>query len=416
MMDDLLGQIIDHYRNSADFNGLRFMGEHEEDRVAAAALVRDGVVQVVTEADFPNPSIRPWPSKGTIEQQVESITALDGNGYGVCLYPTPQALSKPGTRRAYRGQPYRQAMAKGRGALELAYFRFDVLEQYRNDPRFAFEFADFGATAVIGDDAFQDETEPEHDKIVMSHMGFAYDLSQYEAVDPNSPIVRRVCAFYGDLAKLSPTHQQRWKTYEVDANGLYPHPGWWEPQMGHWADGIGPFEKFLFEQQMLNEFYEKAHGVALFGTVDERPREFGWILRPSQHEWDGFILLLDKLLSENLRSDGLDAAHAARQNEDGHHLGSLSRLQAMLTQRQIPAEAVKEVLAPFREIRNARQRPAHSLRTNITDRTFVHRQVELIGRVNESLELLRRFWQRHPANRDWEEPEFAAIDARKYRF
>jgi hypothetical protein len=27
-------------------------------------------------------------------------------------------------------------MGKGRGVLEIAYFRFDVLEGYRNDPRF----------------------------------------------------------------------------------------------------------------------------------------------------------------------------------------------------------------------------------------------------------------------------------------
>jgi len=79
-------------------------------------------------------------------------------------------------------------------------------------------------------------------------------------------------------------------------------------------------------------------------------------------------------------------------------------------------EAISEVLAPLREVRRARQRPAHALRTNVTDRTFVHRQVDLLERVNESLELLRRFWQTHPANRDWKEPDYAARDARAYRF
>jgi hypothetical protein len=30
------------------------------------------------------------------------------------------------------------------------------------------------------------------------------------------------------------------------------------------------------------------------------------------------------------------------------------------------------------------------------------------------MELLRRFWQTHPANADWEEPEYAAEDATRY--
>ena len=53
------------------------------------------------------------------------------------------------------------------------------------------------------------------DKIIMDHIGFAYDLSGYDRDDPESPIVRRACAFYANLAKLSPIHQQRLKVYEV---------------------------------------------------------------------------------------------------------------------------------------------------------------------------------------------------------
>jgi hypothetical protein len=52
----------------------------------------------------------------------------------------------------------------------------------------------------------------------------------------------------------------------------------------------------------------------------------------------------------------------------------------------------------------------------VTGRTFVRRQVELIGQVNRSLEMLRYFWHSHPANRDWEEPEYVADGAPVYRF
>ena len=172
----------------------------------------------------------------------------------MCLYPTPLAFTKPGTKRAHRGQPFRQAMAKGRGALELRFSGFDVLEQYRNDPRFLFQFDDFGTPTGIGDDAYLDDAEPEHDKTGMGHIGFAYDLSEFKADDPSSPIMRRVCAFYCDLAKLTPTHQQRWRTYQLENEAsLEPHPVWWGQQMGHWADGMGPFLRFFFELRTWNE-------------------------------------------------------------------------------------------------------------------------------------------------------------------
>jgi hypothetical protein len=71
-------------------------------------------------------------------------------------------------------------MAKGRSTLELEYFTLDVLEQYRNDPRFTFNFSDFGVMTAISDEAYLDAGEPDHDSIVMSHIDFAYDMSEYD--------------------------------------------------------------------------------------------------------------------------------------------------------------------------------------------------------------------------------------------
>jgi hypothetical protein len=412
---ELLQQILGQYRGSRDFNGLYFDGASQEGRDAASALVRDGLVEVVAEEDFPNPHIRPWPSRRTVEQQAASIASLDGTGYGVCLYPTPQALADNPAAESYADEPYRQAMADGRGSLELAYFRFDVLEQYRNDPRFSFRFYDFGAQTVISDDSYEDTDEPEHDKILMDHIGFAYDLSNYDPKDPQSPIVRRVCAFYGDLAKLSAIHQQRWRTYQVPDEALGPHPVWWAQQGGHFPDGIGPFEKLFHELAALNQLYEDAFGAGLLKST-ERPADLGWMLRPSQHEWDAFVHQLDKLLSENLDHKALDSGGVPRKDASQQNLGSLRRLGEFLTTHGVTEDAAKAVLKPLSDVRNARQKPAHSLRKNINDRSFVHRQVELLQDLNSSVEALRRFMQSHPANNDWHEPEYLKAGAREYRF
>ena len=201
-MGSLLDRISGLYLTSGDFKGDFFNHEHAAEHGDAIELVRAGLVEVVSEQDFPNPSIRPWSVRRSAQEQIASIEGLSDGHSAVALYPTAAALRDRVIGR-FPDEPYSQRMAEGRGSLELAYFDFAVLEQYRNDPRFRFRFNDFGADAVIGDVAYVDESEPADDKIIMSHIGFAYDLTGFDAEDPDGPIIRRVCAFYGDLAKLS---------------------------------------------------------------------------------------------------------------------------------------------------------------------------------------------------------------------
>nr|WP_328796746.1 hypothetical protein [Marisediminicola senii] len=69
---------------------------------------------------------------------------------------------------------------------------------------------------------------------------------------------------------------------------------------------------------------------------------------------------------------------------------------------------MKDLMRPLREIRQARQKPAHALRTNITDKTYVHRQVALLEDLNDALRELARWLSTHPKNQGWKpnfEPE-----------
>jgi hypothetical protein len=411
-MQDLLKRIIDHYLKSRDFNGLYFHNETDDLRNEAKDLVSNELVQVVSEDDYLNPHIRPWPSRRTIDEQITSIEMLPDSEYGVCLYPTPKALASRRLSSKLSEQPFRKAMAKGKATLELAYFAFDVLEGYRNDPRFSFRFYDFGAYTVVSDDVYLDEGEPQADKILMNHIGFAYDLSGYDRDDPNSPVTRRVCAFYGDLIDLSPTHQMRWKTYQVGEEGLWPHPVWWGTQMGHWPDGLGPFQRIFAELRAINDLHERAFDGPLFRS-SQRPEDFGWILRASQSEFDKFITDLDKILSENLIHGAFDAHEVPRKDDQGKNIGSLNRLDRMLEAYGFPLDARVYVLKPLREVRSARQKPAHSLRKNVTDKSFIHRQADLLARVGVSLRELRNFLQTHPENEDWEPSE--SLEGKTYR-
>ncbi len=337
---------------------------------------------------------------------MQDITESANRRRAVCLYPTADALKDRLDTQLYSDQPYRRRQAEGRGRLEVAYFRYDVLEAYRNDPRYSFSFDDFGVQTSISNESYMDEEEREEDKTSISHIGFAYDLSLFDRDDASTPITRRVCAFLCDLGDLTATHQQRWRTYEVPENeGLKPHPVWYGTQMGHWPDGLGPFQRLAFELKSWDELHRAAFGVGLLRTT-EPPREFGWILRSSQHEFDAFIHQLDKLLSENLRHEAFDKAGAPKLDDDGNQIGTLNRLDRLLGRTGIEEAARREVLKPLREVRAARQKPAHALRANVTDRTFVRRQAELLQEVTTSLEILRRFWQRHPANKAWSAPDY----------
>lgn len=255
--DGLMKAVVDQYLKSGDFNGLYIPTDADLELVEVAkVMVTDGRLQVmVSEVDYPNPHIRPWPSRRTIKSQSDSLNELASARNGVVLYPTPLALGGVRVPSRLKGHPFGAAMAKGRGSLELAYFSSDVLEPYRNDPRYLFRYGDFGVDMSISDDAYLDETELEPDKVSLSHIGFAYDLSGYARTDVNTPIVRRVAAFYGDLAKLTPEHQQRWQSYQVTANDLEPHPAWWMAQMGHWEDGIVPFDHLFLELKNLNALW-----------------------------------------------------------------------------------------------------------------------------------------------------------------
>lgn len=399
-----LERVVAHYLSSRGYNGLRVDHEDRPWSRAASTLRRKGLIEVISERDYPNPHIRPWPCRRSPEKQLDDIRgAMSGTGPAVCLYPTAAALVSRPEVAALKDEPFRQRLASGSGGLDLAFFRLDVLEPYRNDPTFHFEFSDFGAQTAISDDAYLKKETPEHEKVLLHHLGFAYK----QPVCREGPIYRGVAGFVRDLANLSPVHQQRWATYEITDGDWQPHPMWWRQMMGDWGDGRGPFEALLYELTTWNELHERAFGTPLLRST-ERPREFGWVLRSSQKEYDDFVQQLDKLLSENLCHEAFDAARVPRKDGAGTTFGTLNRLDLLLEAMSLPKDDRSEVLKPLREVRSARSKPAHAIRQNINDASIAHRQAELIGAVTGSVRDLRLFWQKHPANSDWKEPEHSA--------
>lgn len=389
--DDVLAEVIRHYLNSGDFNGLVI--ERNDPRGSALGeLLADELIEVTSDRAYLNPHIKPWAPRQSWEQERALAEGLAGAGVA-CIYPSPAAMSSVDLSHM-ADTPYQRDVASGRGALELVYFETAAIEPYRNDPRYWFDLDDFGVSWGISDEAWSDKGEPERDKIATVRAGFAFDESELSGSGPTS---RYVCAFPCDLRKLTATHQQRMRTWEVEQpERLTPHPTWWAMQMGHWPEHIGLFDKVLGEIDANSQTWKIVFGEPLFKSA-ERHRSWGWLIRPSSTEWDQFVLLTDQLLSENLNTAALDAAGAPTTNANGDRLGTINRLvEFFYTRTSAPRHQIDETFAPLKAIRKARQKPAHAAKAPTTDADAFARQREVLIDVAKSLEALRRFMQRHP--------------------
>lgn len=393
--DHLLSRVIDHYLTSREFNGMP-VGESAGTHENAARLIRDGLIQLVTTTDFMNTHVRPWARNDVERQAVELSKVVSGDLMG-CMYPTTRAMEEHGPTLTLT-EPYRDRMILGHGTLEPVYFDLAAVEGYVNDPSFSF---------TPGDDSFRFSTNPESDytdaDLVAFEGGYAYDHGvDYQG---DEPIRRYWTAFLCDLVSLPARHQTRLSTFERDSAGLFPHPDWWDREIGgRWTDTIGPFTKVMWELKAINELWEIAFESTLFSKVD-RPRAWGWVLRPTTGSYNEFIHLTDKLLSENIRHKGLDAAGAPRTDDAGKTLASLTRLQELLLSASSKAtlENIRDVLQPLRDVRKERQNPAHKIEDTVTDANVVNKQRDLLRDVGSTLYAIRSFVQTHPTARasDW---------------
>ena len=73
-------------------------------------------------------------------------------------------------------------------------------------------------------------------------------------------------------------------------------------------------------------------------------------------------------------------------------------------------EPRRAMIAAFRRVRNLRNSPAHTLRTDEFDQTYVQQQRELMIEAYGAVRTLRLILANHPAVRDYEVSEWYRID------
>lgn len=407
----LVRKVVRFYLESNDFNGLPVREPlAKKPRVSAKILIdlvnaRQLTVEIGDR--HPNPHIRAFDEEApeVVVGKIRSI-GLDG----ACLYPTSEVLAKTVDPAAYAGRPYDLALARGEGQLSVRFFDLAVLEAYRNDPRFHYDCDDVGGTFSATYEASESGHLPPRDQVYIQRFGFAYDKN----------LDRCVAAFLRDLSSLNAEHQQLWHAREFDrSDGWSPHPGWWASMMGHWPDRVPLLKAFVAELRVINEMCRAIGWPPLFRedfSTSDRPRELAFLLRPSLSAFNSFVHLLDKVMSDNLAKEffsrqGL-ALESERTREDGKVVvekkGTIQLLEEWLLKhfRARDEAPLKNAIRVFREVRKARQRPAHAIDDSKYDPTLYRTQRELVLGAYGAVRTLRLVLANHPQAKSVEVPRW----------
>jgi hypothetical protein len=238
----------------------------------------------------------------------------------------------------------------------------------------------------------------EHDQILLDTFGFAYDdyMNRYVAV------------FLRYLSKLSPEHQQVWRTKEVFGN-IKLHPDYYASTIeGSWGTRLSIFEAFVMELQTINEMCAVMGRASLFrhSYSTDRPREFGFLLRPTITEFNDFILLLDKMMSDNINKDFFGKDVDLEFDEvrgDGKIVvkpkGTIQILESWFSKmfRAVDATPVNTMIATFKSVRKLRQSPAHKINANAFDQSIFRKQRDIIIDAYNAVRTLRLVLANHPA-------------------
>lgn len=399
MIETIYSVVEEKYFSSGDFNGMPIYGLegifdiHSEEFKAS---IRKAIDDEILTARFDgNPHIRAF-SKIPKDKILEAFDSSEYPSH-ICLYPHEKRLAGSDRLSKYSEAPYELELAKGAGQLDFRTFDLSVLEYYRNDPRYSYHTDFIHGYISITDEYFESDSIPEHDQVLLQTFGFAYDddLNRYVAV------------FLRYLANLSPEHQKVWAAKEVKGD-IKLHPDYYASSiLGSWGSRMSIFRAFTEELRIINKMSDLIGKPTLFRDdyCNETPKEFGFLLRPTQTEFNNFVLLLDKMMSDNINKKFFEddvELESEEERDDGKIVvrpkGTIHILDSWVNKYFRPTDPtpIKEMIKTFKMIRQLRQKPAHKVNTDSFDQELFKKQREIVIEAYNSVRTLRLILANHP--------------------
>lgn len=404
IQQSIVQEALDQYFNSGDFNGLPVAAIARRHSLSVSdlepdirALIDDEKIEVWFGNVHPNPHIKAF-SWVTKEQQIEFLDSI-GLSKQCCIYPSQSVLMTEPRVAEYSNRPYTHEIAKGAGQLDHRTFDLSVLEFYRNDPRYYYETDDINGSISIENEFFESEAVPKKDQVLLKTFGFAYD----------DEFNRFAASFIRYLADLSSEHQQIWRAKEAHGKHML-HPDYYRNNIiGDWGERVSIFEAFTEELSLINKMCSTIGRPDLFRQTffDNRPKEFAFLLRPTLSEFNSFVLLLDKMLSDNINSAFFTDISKEHEEErpDGkivvRQKGTIAMLEEWVRLHFKPSdpEPIDFLFQTLRKIRKLRQKPAHAVNENVFDQKYFKEQRSLVMDAYNAVRLIRLVLANHPAVR-----------------
>jgi hypothetical protein len=403
--------VATYFLESGDFNGIAFaaiaqqlsLSVDEMSQMLQAALI-SGTVELSFASKTGNPHIKRLAAE-TVEAQCELLETEDKRG--ICVYPNPTTMPAV-IGQTYDDRPYTKRLALVEAQLVPLFFELVVLERYFRDPRFNCWFGDSNGNITIGDKAYLSEETPERDKVSFK-FGIGYDPKR----------TRVVAVFLYELAALSPAHQQAFGALEVKEscvmNSDYERAAIW----GQWGEYESVYHAFIQEQVEINKLCERIGKPSLFKQTFEdhdRPMGFNPMLRPTEKEYQEFMHLLDKMLSDNINREFFRNDISLEEDverKDGRievrPLNTITLLERWFSKRYRTSDGEdvsKQIVASLRSVRKARQPAAHAVQENVYDATLPGLQDEILGETKQGLTMIRWALTSHPRAKGYAAPEW----------
>lgn len=418
----ILQKVKNFYINSRDFNGIpladlyKFSGLTEnvfKDHLIE--LIKERSVDLIYEGEIPNPHIKLFPAP-PIEKQLEKLESIKideeladqdkeeimtGHEHvkikivfdtiGCCVYPTPEYLKTTVDWTQYVNRPFSLRLAMGEWQLRPYFFELGILAIYRNDPRYRYHTDDItGSLSAISEDLLNSS-----DQIFIEHFGFGFD-------DKGN---RAVAVLLADLSKLTPQHQQIWNAKVLGGYHKFKlHPDFRRSILSYFYDGDSIFCAFIEEIKIINQMALKIKQKPLFKKTFERhdkPDNFGFLLLPTQREFEQFALTLDRMLFDNINGlffDDLIDETDLRKDEKLERISSFRKMEIWINKAiKFPDPKPKdEMFKTIRKIRGLRSKPAHTYIENQWNNNFFSDQKDLIKEAYGAIRTLRLILANNP--------------------
>lgn len=394
--------IITHYLESHDFNGismheLQRFGNKDELKEIIEDLVKKEKITIVVDI---NPKIKRFPDLPINKQ----LDILNENKGIICLYPSQKVLEGIIDEDKYRDKPFKRELLLGKAQLEPIFFELSVLDKYFNDPRYLVLNSDYNGSISIKDEFY--ESVPGKDRINLETFGLGYDKNGE----------RVIVVFLRYLSDLSLEHQQIWNTYKLSEKCLMDPDYFKNDILGEWTNSVSIFNAFCEELFQINEMCKLMGKPPLFKRdfKEKRPDDFKIFLKPTLKNYNDFVLVLDKMISENINKKFFRGDIELKEEnilKDGKieviQKGTIRLFEEWLKSKfRTDDEFYDKIFGPIKHVRKERQDPAHRIDENVYDKKYHDDQNELLLEAYIAIRNIRLAFANHPSVREYKVPEW----------